>query len=91
MFSKKPLRSAITGSVSNLDGIGARIYVHSGDSTQMREVNGGRGLFSQDSHIQHFGLGERTSVDQIVVQWPSGTVQVVDSPEINQVLYITEE
>jgi hypothetical protein len=38
----------------------------------------------------HFGLGQATQVDQITVHWPSGTVDVITDPAINNTLVITE-
>jgi hypothetical protein len=37
-----------------------------------------------------FGLGARKAVDRIEIIWPSGAVQVIDSPAIRQVHRIVE-
>jgi hypothetical protein len=38
----------------------------------------------------HFGLGVQTKIDRIEVVWPSGTTQIVESPQIDRVVTITE-
>ena len=38
----------------------------------------------------HFGLGEDTEIDMIVVYWPSGIVDYIMEPEVNQHLVIVE-
>ena len=60
------------GTVSNRDGIGARITVRAGDLVMIEEVRSGSGYLSQNDLRVHFGLGERTMVDEIrhpLAQW----------------------
>jgi len=38
----------------------------------------------------YFGLGTATSIDQVVVIWPSGVVDVINNPNINQALTVIE-
>jgi len=38
----------------------------------------------------HFGIGSDSSVSSITVYWPSGTVDVIESPSINTTINITE-
>ena len=54
--------------------IGAVVTVSAGEATLMRQVEGGKGTGVQNSLALHFGLGEATSADEVVVRWPSGTV-----------------
>ena len=69
--------------------IGARVYVEAGGVRQMREVSGGSGLFSQDSLPVEFGLGASTTIDSLIVEWPSGERQVVPPPAVNTVATVT--
>ena len=79
--------------MSNTTGIGARIRVKAtvGGSPvwQMRDVSGSDGYCSQ-SLRQHFGLGDATTVDSLVVSWPSGTEQVFVSVSVDQLLTVVE-
>jgi hypothetical protein len=55
----------------NRDCIGARVYVTTGDITQMREIQGGAGHAGhQNPKEAHFGLGPNTMVDEIEIRWP---------------------
>lgn len=69
----------------NTGAVGARVTVRSGDLTQIREVDGGSGFASQSSPILHFGLGERTQVDEATIRWPDGGVEVLQRPPIDRV------
>ena len=80
----------LVGTLSNRDGIGARILVVTGPRTQMREVSGGSGLYSQESLTAEFGLGTATGADQVQVRWPSGVVQTLTSVAGDQRITITE-
>ena len=44
----------------------------------------GDGFTSQEPPIAHFGLGKIKNVSEIQVQWPTGEVQTLQSPAINQ-------
>ena len=70
------LRVELVGAQSNRNGIGARVMTTSGDLRQMREMLGGLG-FPQHEMVAHFGLGERTQVDELEIRWPSGQVDVL--------------
>jgi hypothetical protein len=39
----------------------------------------------------HFGLGEETQIDSVVVNWPSGITNTVVSPDVNSNLLVEEE
>ncbi len=45
---------------------------------------------SQNDARLHFGLGAATSVDKIIVHWPSGHEQIVEKQEVDRVLTIEE-
>ena len=55
--------------------VGARIYVTTGETTQMREVQAGSNFQSQQPLVAHFGLGAATTVDEILVSWSDGTTE----------------
>ncbi|MEN8238323.1 MAG: PKD domain-containing protein [Actinomycetota bacterium] len=84
------LQLELKGTVSNPDAIGARVTVVANGQTQMREVSGGSGFFSQHSLVQQFGLGASTTIDSIEIVWPSGIVQNVSGLTINERHLIVE-
>jgi len=72
------LKLNIKGTVSNRDGIGAKIFLYEsgfiGNNENllgMRTVNGGSGFNSMSSRIVHFGFPDMKSKD-ILIHFPSG-------------------
>ncbi len=79
-----------TGIISNKNGIGARVEIHGSWGTQIREVRAGQSFSPMSSLTIHFGIGEATSIDQIVVKWPSGMITSIDNPDINNTYNMIE-
>ncbi len=74
----------------NRDAVGARLKVVSGDLVQWDEIfNGGSYISSIDCR-KHFGLGNRTKVDQIEVHWPDGKTETVPDVAVNQFITIEQ-
>ena len=78
------------GSASNRDGIGARVTIIAGGRTQIREVAAGASYSSQNMLPVHFGLGQAAVIDELLVQWPSGTLQTLRDVAPNRVLTVIE-
>ncbi|MFM9839029.1 MAG: FG-GAP-like repeat-containing protein [Cyclobacteriaceae bacterium] len=84
----------LIGKQSNASALGARIKVVTTTParTQIREVASLTGFGSQNSLIQHFGLGSAASISQIEIKWPSGAVQTLNNfGTINTIITITED
>ena len=88
--SNRWLQIETVGTVSNKLGIGARIIVVANGVRQRRDIDGGSGLYSQPSLIAEFGLGGSTSVDSLIVYWPSGIVWDTTNVALDQALTVTE-
>ena len=54
----------------------------------MREVRAGTGYLSQDDLRLHFGLGEATAADHLVVRWPDGVEERIDGVAGNRLITI---
>ena len=80
----------LTGKSSNRSAIGARLTVKTDGVHQIREINGGESFHSQNTLTAEFGLGAATTVDTLVVQWPSGQTQEVLSLVADQVVLLEE-
>lgn len=78
------------GTRSNRMGIGARLILTAGGRQQIREVIAGSSCLSQSSPWVHFGLGETSQIDRLEIYWPSGAVQVIHHPPIDQWVDIEE-
>ena len=64
--------------------ISAKITLYAQSGTQFGQVAAGDGYCSQNTFRQHFGLGEETGIDSVVVDWPDGDIETFNIPEINQ-------
>jgi hypothetical protein len=84
------LKVNLIGVESNRNGIGARVAITSSMGPQMRDVKSGDGFRHMSSITAHFGIGQDTEIEEVVVYWPSGLVSVIPSPQINTTLNITE-
>ena len=84
------LEVVLIGTKSNRDAIGARVTIHAGGSSQIREVNCGNGYAAQSSLRIHFGLGRANEVDRLEVRWPSRTIQVLEHLKAGQILTVVE-
>ncbi len=80
----------LIGNPSNINGIGARIEIYGAWGKQIREVRSGESYGIMNSLKTHFGLGDNTSITKIVVRWPSGNVDEVLSPNIDETITIVE-
>ena len=84
------LNIQLEGTVSNINGIGARVELYGTWGKQIRDVKSGEGYGLVNTFTQHFGIGVSTQIDKVVVRWPSGIVDEILNPEINQFLQIIE-
>lgn len=80
------------GVKSNRDGIGTQIKIigQSGMAQYNQVTTAGSYASSSDKRV-HFGLGQDTMVKEIVLRWPSGTVQTLHDVKADQILKVTEE
>ena len=86
------LQIDLEGTVSNRDGIGARLFATTPDGkTQLRENGGGIHWAQQDQKRIHFGLAQNEKVSELSIHWPSGIVQKLTDVTANQVLHVVEE
>ena len=70
--------------------IGARIAVVSGDHKQLHYVVTGDGALSQQPPARVFGLGERDTVDYVLVTYPGGKEVRIETPTVDRYHVITD-
>ena len=80
----------LQGIQSNRNGIGARVEIYGAWGKQIRDVRSGEGFRFMNTLNVHFGIGTATSIDEIHILWPSGVVDVIENPNINQALLVIE-
>ena len=85
------LKIKLVGTVSNRQGLGAKVTLRVRRTMQFREMNGAEGHFyGQGSVPLHFGLGGAKVVNAITIQWPSGLVQQLRRVAADQEITIVE-
>jgi hypothetical protein len=63
-----------------VDAIGARVELHLAGAkpvTLVKTLHAGDGFLSQSSNWLHFGLGDRTMIERLVVRWPGGEAETI--------------
>ena len=84
------IKFSLQGGQSNRNGIGARIEIYGAWGKQIRDIRSGEGFKYMSSLNAHFGIGTATAITRVIVRWPSGIVDVINNPSINQSLHIVE-
>jgi hypothetical protein len=72
------------------DAIGAVVMLEAGAHRQRRDVISGASYCSHSDLRAHFGLGEMTKVDRIVVRWPDGTREAFSVPGVDRIVPLTK-
>ena len=80
----------LQGTKSNRSAIGAQVRVFWNGMQQVQEVSGGSGFCAQNQRRLHFGLGKAAGIDRIEIRWPSGKVQTIQAPAMNQIHKLEE-
>ena len=66
--------------------IGTEIRVRTGSVWHARLIMAGTSMLGQEPSEAHFGLGDATVVDEILVSWPDGRETVLSGIGVNQLL-----
>jgi len=82
------------GTLSNTSAIGTKINIctlmNNKYTWQMQEILGQSGGFGQNSLNVEFGLNDATIIDSLLIEWPSGVVQLLTNLSVDQYLTIIE-
>jgi hypothetical protein len=81
---------SLSGVQSNMQGVGATISLYYDEGLQVRQSKAGQSYGVVVSKNIHFGLGNKTAIDSIVVEWPSGQKDVILDLPVDQHLLVTE-
>ncbi|WP_235854074.1 VCBS repeat-containing protein [Mucilaginibacter terrenus] len=83
------LQIKFTGGAQNRDGIGAwaDIYYDHGKH-QVYENTPYRGYLSTIQNVAHFGLGNVTTLDSVVIRWQNGRKQTLKEVKANSLLKV---
>jgi hypothetical protein len=86
----KWIEFALEGTKSNRSAIGAEVTVFWNGQRQMQEVSGGSGFAAQNQRRLHFGLGKTSQIEKVVIRWPSGKIQTIENPAVDQIHEVKE-
>ena len=82
----------LEGTSSNRDGLGAQVRVEpETGAVQYNHATTAVGYNSSSDKRVHFGLGDSAMVERIEIRWPSGSVQVLEDVEADQILHVRED
>ena len=84
------LKIKLIGIKSNRDGIGAKVYVKTDRTTQVKEASSGGSYASGSDHTLLFGLGTQAKVQSVEVKWQGGHIQKLVNLAANQVIRLKE-
>jgi len=80
----------LVGTKSNRNAVGAKVWLKVGSLIQVDEVRSGDSYLSHSDWRLHFGLGSATSVDEVVIRWPSGSNETLAKLPVNRTVKIVE-
>lgn len=74
------LRISTRGKENNHYGVGTRVHVYVDSSVQIQDIQAGDSFCSQNHNLTaHFGLGSASKPDSIILHWPDGKTNIVQS------------
>ena len=80
----------LVGVKSNRAALGAAVTLEQNGDKHEKEVRSGDGYISQSDLRLHFGLGNSTKAEKIVIRWPSGLVETLSDLSANQFYTVRE-
>jgi len=80
----------LRGHPDNYFGIGAKAYIFSGKKIQYQQLMLTRGFESSVEPKLHFGLGQTSKVDSILIVWPHQSSQLLKDIKANQTIIIDQ-
>ena len=80
----------LEGTSSNRSALGARVELHWNGRVQVQEVVAASGFSAQNQRRLHFGLGDASAVDRVVIRWPSGARQTLEAPAVDRLHMVRE-
>jgi enediyne biosynthesis protein E4 len=80
----------LIGTRSNRDALSARVVIRNGQTSQVNHVTTSVGYASSSDPTVHFGLGTKREIDQIEIEWPSGSRQTLTKVGADRYITVRE-
>ena len=87
---RKYIKFKLNGRWSNRNGIGTRFTIHTGEFVQTGFSMAGEIYLAQQSQNILFGVNQATTIDSIVLHWPSGLTDTYYNLPTNNTYNFTE-
>ena len=85
------LKVKLIGEKNNINAVGAKVAIKTDKQIFYLEQSPIRGFQSTVDNIMHFGLGEISSIDSLIVDWYYGKRSVLTDIPVNQIVIIDEK
>ncbi len=85
------LQIKLIGSKDNAYGIGSKVKIVAGGTSQFQCLKLSRGFQSSSEPIIHFGMGEQSMIDTLTITWPNQISTTITNISVNQRLEITQD
>ncbi len=82
--TKNYVSFSLKGNKQNSKGTGAKITLYTANNQQVKTALVSRGYQSSVSHKIHFGLGNATKIDSVIINWDSQNRQLLTEIDINK-------
>ena len=89
-INKHYLDVKLIGDSANKNGLGTWIALYYGGKQQVYEETPYRGYLSSIQSNPHFGLGNISVIDSMVVKWPNGKKQVLQKVHTDQTISVSK-
>lgn len=76
---------------ANTQALGAIVELTVDGATRIAQVGTGPSYLSQHSSVLHFGLGEATRVERMVIRWPDGTEETRRDLPVDRMITLVHE
>lgn len=80
----------LIGTKSNRDGAGASLKLTSEGFVHVEQAKGGMSYMSASDPRIFFGLGKRTKIESLEINWPSGHVDRLTNLPVDQIIAVKE-
>jgi hypothetical protein len=80
----------LIGTKSNRDGIGASLKLTSEGVVRIEQAKGGTSYMSASDPRIHFGLGKRSTIESLVITWPSGLQEKLANVPVDRIIAVKE-
>lgn len=74
---------------NNRDGVGATLRLRSASGRQTRFIGLARGVASGHEALAHFGMGNDNRVEDLIIEWPDGSIRKIENLPARGLLTIT--